>query len=42
MSVASFSGVGAIVAGSYFVIDNIALFTTGSSIGHRIDNEFGF
>lgn len=42
MSVASLTGVGAIVAGSYFVIDNIVWAITGASIGHRIDNEFGF
>ena len=40
MSAASFSGVGAIVAGSYFIIDNVVLLTTGASIGQRIDNIY--
>ena len=41
MGAISYSGVGAIVSGAYFVIDAFVLFGTGSSIGQKLDNKYG-
>ena len=41
MSAISFSGIGAIVSGAYFVIDAFVLLGTGSSIGQKLDDKYG-
>ena len=38
MGVASFSGIGAIVAAGYYATDTFFLLTTGTSLGQRIDS----
>ena len=41
MGAASFTGVGAIVAGGYFVVDTSFWLLTGTSLNDRIDNATG-